>query len=436
VSNVPRLLCVYQHAPTRGAAGFYRHRLYFAELVRRGWHVDLVSTPVHYMTGQVPPAYRHRLHLHEQIDGVDHHWVWASGQIHASRVRRVANYLSFAATAAARGLTLPTPSIVWASSPPLTVGTVGAALARRFRRPWLFEIRDLWPESAASVGWLSSTSPIYAVLERAARRYASGADAVIVPTEGLVEGARRHGARTIEIMQGVVLDQSRDEAARTLFRAELGIADDVCLFVYMGAHGVANGLDLVLDAAKLLRDTDPSITFVLAGDGSDRRRIQGRVAQERLRNVHLIGIVERDQIWDLLAASDVCLHCLRPDPLFEGALPTKMLEYFGAHRAVVTTVPGQPRELALTAGGGFASTADELATEARRWASMSAEERRSRGERGYALGMSRFGLTPTVDRLEGLLRRTIEEREDGRRGRRRAPPELLGKRADHGLDRE
>jgi hypothetical protein len=193
VSDAPRLLCVYQHAPTRGAGGFYRHRLYFAELVRRGWHVDLVSTPVHYMTGQVPPAYRHRLHLHEQIEGVDHYWVWASGRIHSSRVRRVANYLSFAATAAARGLTLPTPSIIWASSPPLTVGTVGAVLARRFQRPWLFEIRDLWPESAASVGWLSKTSPIYSVLERDDRHYSAAGEAVIVPNEGRVDGAQRKG---------------------------------------------------------------------------------------------------------------------------------------------------------------------------------------------------------------------------------------------------
>src|SRR5579871_4211495 len=142
-----RIMCVYQHAPTPGAAGFYRHRRYFAELVRRGWKVDLVSTPVHYMTGEMPDRYRGKLYVHEEIEGIDHHWVWASGQIHASRRRRAGNYVTFATTAGVRGLALPTPSIVWASSPPLFVGSVGVMLARRFRRPLLFEVRDLWPES-------------------------------------------------------------------------------------------------------------------------------------------------------------------------------------------------------------------------------------------------------------------------------------------------
>jgi colanic acid biosynthesis glycosyl transferase WcaI len=425
LSAKQRLLCVYQHAPTRGAAGFYRHHLYFAELVRRGWHVDLVSTPVHYMTGNTPPEYARSLYLREDIDGVEHHWVWASGRIHASRVRRVGNYLTFAASSAIRALTLPTPDVIWASSPPLTVGAVGEVVARRFQRPWLFEIRDLWPESAAAVGWLSQASATYRLIERSAHRFASRADAVIVPNEALATGARGHGARVVEVLQGVVLDHARGDDARTRFRADLGVPADTCLFVYTGAIGVANGLDLVVDAARLLRDSEPAIRFVLAGDGSDRRRIERRVRDERLSNVRFIGIVGRDRIWDLLAAADVCLHCLRSDPLFRGSLPTKMLEYLGAHRPVVTTVPGLPRELALAAGGGFASSAAELAEEARRWAVMSAEERRARGERSYAQGSSRFGLAPTVDRLEQVLGRIIESTRAGaeplseRRGDRR-----------------
>ena len=114
------------------------------------------------MTGDAPDRYRRRPYVHEEINGIDHHWVWASGRIHTSRGRRVANYMSFATNSAIRGLVLPTPSVIWASSPPVFVGTVGSLLARRFRRPWIFEIRDLWPESAASVGWLAPSSPIYA----------------------------------------------------------------------------------------------------------------------------------------------------------------------------------------------------------------------------------------------------------------------------------
>ena len=71
-----RLLCVYQHAPTRGAPGFYRHRRYFAELVERGWHVDLISCPVDYLTGQIADGYASRLYTREVLDGITHHWIW------------------------------------------------------------------------------------------------------------------------------------------------------------------------------------------------------------------------------------------------------------------------------------------------------------------------------------------------------------------------
>ena len=82
-----RLLCIYQHAPTRGAPGIYRHRRLLAALAARGWDVDLVSTPVNYMTGAVPPGYGGAYRA-ETIDGIRHHWVWAPGGIHRSRGRR------------------------------------------------------------------------------------------------------------------------------------------------------------------------------------------------------------------------------------------------------------------------------------------------------------------------------------------------------------
>jgi hypothetical protein len=107
-----RLLCVYQHAPTPGAPGIYRHRLLLAELVRRGWHVDLVSTAVNYMTGEIPPRYARRPYVRETIDGIVHHWVFASTGIHASRVRRALNYASFATSAFLRAATLRRPDVV------------------------------------------------------------------------------------------------------------------------------------------------------------------------------------------------------------------------------------------------------------------------------------------------------------------------------------
>jgi hypothetical protein len=228
-----------------------------------------------------------------------------------------------------------------------------------------------------------------------------------VPTPGLVEGARLHGATKIEVISGVVLDRSQGEDGRHRFRASLGIPETTCVFVYLGALGVANGLDILLDSAKRLGPDEP-LLILLAGDGSDRERLEHRIEQEAIPYIRLLGLVPRKDVGDVLAASDVCLHVLKPDPLFEGALPNKILEYFGAHRPFITTVPGIPERLALDSGGGFAPSRDALVAEARRWTAMPAVERRSRGEQGFAYGSKHFGLGPTVDRLEATLARAIE----------------------------
>jgi colanic acid biosynthesis glycosyl transferase WcaI len=404
-----RLLCVYQHAPTPGAPGIYRHRLLLGELARRGWEVDLVSTPVNYMTGAVPEPYRRRLYRRERIDDVEHHWVWASGGIHASRGRRALNYLSFAGSAAARAATLPRPDVVLASSPPLPVATVGAALARRFRRPWVLEVRDVWPESAVSVGWLAEDSRAYRALERVAHRHARGADAVIVPTPGLVERVRAHGAGEVDVVPGSVFDAPADPEVRARVRGVLGAGAGTCLFAYVGAVGAANGIDLLLDAVALL-PADVPAAFVVAGDGSDRARLEARVRTEELERVRLLGAVPKAEVAGLLAAADVCLHLLRRDPVFETALPSKVLEAMGARRPFVTTVPGLPERLAQESGGGFAPAARELAAELERWARMAPAEREVKGEQAFRYGLERFGLQANTDKLEAVLNRAIAGR--------------------------
>jgi hypothetical protein len=402
-SRPPRLLCVYQHAPTPGAPGIYRHRLLFAELVRRGWQVDLVSTPLNYMTGTVPARYARRLYTRESLDGIVHHWVWASRSIHASKLRRALNYVTFAFSSSLRAITLRRPDVVLVSSPPLTVGALGPVLATRFRRPWIFEVRDAWPESAVSVGWLSERSLLYRVLERIAHRLASSAQAVIVPTPGLIEVLQRHGARKVDVISGAVVDAALSPEQRHSARAKLGVADDECLFLYLGALGAANGVDTLFDAVRALPAGAPA-RFLLVGDGSARVALAERIREQGIETVSIVPAVPKDEVKDFLAASDVCLHLLRADPVFSSALPTKVLEYCGAHRPFITTVAGLPEQLALEAGGGFAPGAEELTDELERWIAMSAAERRARGEQCFEVGSRRFGLEAAVSALEAVLR--------------------------------
>jgi len=397
-----RLLCVYQHAPTPGAPGIYRHRRYFAELVQRGWQVDLVSTPRNYMTGDVPPAYRGLAFRTERIEGIAHHWVWTPGGIHRSRGARVANYAGFVSAAAVRAVALPRPDVVLVSSPPLPVATLGPFLARRFGCPWLLEVRDIWPESAASVGWLQSEGSAYQLLERLAHSVTRRARAVIVPTPGLAPLVRVHGAREICVLPGIVRARHPDPERRTRTRASLGIDDDQCVFLYLGAIGVANGLDLLLEAVASLPDDVPA-RIVVAGDGSARRTFADAAAAKGLNRITLLPPVDQDGVADLLSSADVGLHLLRPDPVFGSALPTKALEYLGAGLPFVTTVPGLPAEVAVASGGAAVSSAAELTDEIVAWCEFTTDERQARGLTALNYGVNNFGLEANVSRLEGLL---------------------------------
>ena len=404
-----RLLCVYQHAPTPDAPGIYRHRRYFAELVRRGWQVDLVSTPRNYMTGVVPPAYRKLAFRSETIEGIAHHWVWTPGGIHRSRGARVANYAGFASAATARAATLPRPDVVLVSSPPLPVAGLGPLLARRFSCPWLLEVRDIWPESAASVGWLHSEGIAYRLLARFAHSVTRRAPVVIVPTPGLEPLVRAHGAGEVCVLPGIVLARPADRERRSRARASLGIGEDQCVFLYLGAIGVANGLDLLLDAVESLPADTPA-HVVVAGDGSARRSFAEAVTARRLDRITLLPPVDQEGVGDLLAASDVGLHLLRPDPVFASALPTKALEYLGAGLPFVTTVPGLPSEVAVASGGAGVSSAAELTREFVSWSGATSDERGRRGQQALRYGLDNFGLQMNVTRLEELLAKVVNER--------------------------
>jgi putative colanic acid biosynthesis glycosyltransferase WcaI len=397
-----RLLCIYQHAPTPGAPGIYRHRQYLSELARRGWAIDLISTPRNYMSGEVPDHYRKRVLTHEIIDGIDHHWVWSPGGIHRSRFRRASNYVVFAASAAIRAVTLPRPDVVLISSPPLTLAPIGPLLARRFRCPWALEVRDIWPESAVSVGWLRRDSFAYGMLEQVAHRTTRDAEMVLVPTPGLEPLVRAHGARTVATLTGAISPRPVDKPRRSATRASLHLTDADSLFLYLGAIGTANGLDLLLEAVKLLPPGVPA-RVVIAGDGSARQALAEAIKADGDKRLTLLPAIPRGRVDDLLAAADVGLHLLRPDPVFESALPSKVLDYLGARLPFITTVGGLPKQIALDSGGAAVTSALELAAEIERWSAMTSAARRERGQQAFAYGLREFGLDAGVSRLEAIL---------------------------------
>jgi glycosyltransferase involved in cell wall biosynthesis len=229
---------------------------------------------------------------------------------------------------------------------------------------------------------------------------------VLVPTPGLEPLVRAHGARDVRTVPGIVLPRQPDSQQRQRTRARLGVRDEECLFLYLGAIGVANGLDLLLEAVERLPE-GVDARVVIAGDGSARNSFAEAIAAKRLNKITLLPPVSQDEAAALLAAADVGLHLLRPDPIFASALPSKALEYLGASLPFVTTVPGLPSEVAVASGGAAVTSAAGLGTELVRWASTSPADRRERGQQALRYGLDHFGLERSVARFEELLEEAL-----------------------------
>ncbi|MFL1462937.1 glycosyltransferase family 4 protein [Roseococcus sp. DSY-14] len=232
--------------------------------------------------------------------------------------------------------------LVVASSTPLTA-VVPALLSPA---PFLFEMRDPWPELPAALGLRAR--PVLAGLDCLADAACRRAAVTVALSDGMAELARRRGARDVEMIgQGCDLDLFGPQVAP--WRPPEAAPGEL-LATYAGAHGVANGLDALLDAAALLHGRgERRIRLVLAGEGPERARLMARATP----NVTFLPALPKRELAGLLAGSQAGLLCLAPVPEFaEWTAPNKLMDLLAAGLPVVSNVPGAAARLLAEAGCG------------------------------------------------------------------------------------
>lgn len=332
---------------------------------------------------------------------------------------RVVGWLAYAAGVGRAARRLGPFDAVIGSSPHLPGAAAAQRVARRAGVPFVFEVRDPWPEVLAGMGAWSTSSPAYRALARLARRLEGQADAVVVLSEGvgaLLTGRGVPAGRVEVIPNGADPDALVPPASRATLRRHLGWSDDEVVAVYAGAHGPANGLDLLLDAAATLARTHPTVRVVLVGDGVQKPHLVARAAEGRLDNVRFLDPVPKDEVAGLLGAADVGIHCLADAEVFHwGVSPNKLFDYLGAGRAVVTNTPGEVADVVQRSAAGEAVAPDELAEGIGRLAQLSTEARDAKGEAGRAWLRAHRGRDASAARYEALLDRVVEDRAPRRR---------------------
>ncbi len=251
-------------------------------------------------------------------------------------------------------------SVVIATSPQLLVGAAGYAIARSRALPFVFEVRDLWPESIDAVGAAGKESLLYRALKRLANFLYRHADCIVVDGERKRQQLMSFGVgKRIEVVRnGVPEDFCPDPESeqaqqdRKRIRGQLGLTNEFVL-LYAGTVGMAHGLDTVLQAAVSLREHE-DLVFLVLGEGAEREKFSRQVAELQLANVRYLGKHPRAEIPAFLAAADACLAPLRRREVFKTAIPIKIFEAMAVARPVILGVEGEAKDILLDARAGVA----------------------------------------------------------------------------------
>ena len=356
---IVKILYISQYFPPEIGAPAARASELARHWVRAGQDVTVLTGFPNHPNGVVPPEYccaLRKLVVRENFEGIKVFRSWLLPFPNRKPYERMLNYSSFCASSAITGMVLSRPEVVIATSPQLLVALSGWWIARCKRVPFVFEVRDLWPESLAAVGLGTHKSMLYRALARIAGFLYRWSDHIVVVTaafkEHLIKNWNVPSEKISIIQNGVETDVFSPSNADQSLRSQLG-AEKKFIVSYIGTIGIAHGLDTLIDAASKLQTSAPNVLLLLAGEGADRERICSIAKSRGLTNLHFAGPQPRERIPAYIAASDACMVLLKKSEIFETVIPTKMLEFMSCGRPVVVGLEGQSRKIIENAAAGI-----------------------------------------------------------------------------------
>jgi glycosyltransferase involved in cell wall biosynthesis len=382
-----------------------------------GHEVSVLTGFPNHPTGVLPPEWRPRLRrliYHENADGVNVFRTWLWPLPNRKSHERMRNYSSFCLSAAVRGLTLPRPDVIIGSSPQLLVGLSGWWLSSARRIPFVFEVRDLWPESLAAVGIGDQDSLLHRTLGGIAKFLYQRSDRIVVVTPAFKEHLIAHWrvpAEKIDIVENGVETELFSPAAASsncALREQLG-AQSKFVACYIGTIGNAHGLETLLDVAAQLQYSN--VLFLLIGEGAEKQRIQSLARSRNLANVHFLDQQPRQQIPAFISASDACLVLLKKTDLFKTVIPTKMLEFMSCARPVILGVDGQARKIVEDAAAGLVIEPENAAALCAAIQQLAAnrELANTLGQNGREYILQNFSRAKTAQKYLEVLERVVKD---------------------------
>lgn len=403
-----RILILTQHFTPEITAA--RSRLHpIAELLaKRGHEVEVLTAVPNHPQGVIREEFRGKLVARRELDGfrVRHVWVWASPRKTMSTRLRL--YGSYATMATIAGFVSSKPDVIFASSPPLPVAAAAMAVAFRHRVPWVMDVRDLWPEVAVVLGELNDSRMIRAA-ERLEKRLYRSAAAIVTVTDSFCSdiAAKTSDGAKISVIRNGTTPLWLGLGGTEVNRIPLGLPTNRFVWTYAGNVGIAQGLEVAIDAAAEL---DDGYQLLIIGSGPMLERMKQRAEALPPGRVVFHDLVEPALAAHYLRASDATLVPLASLPEMEKFVPSKLFDCCAVGRPVILAAEGESRQLAERAGAVYPVPPGDpgaLATAVRELRS-DPELRKELGERGSAFA-SQFLRERQIGRLEEVLRAVAED---------------------------
>lgn len=347
---------VNHYAVPPSSTGITRHHDLAKHLSQRGVDVSIIASGFdHYSRTDRGNG---QAYVTEMVDGI--RYCWLATPAYGDGVKdRSRNMVAFATRLVRyyHRLDLPRPDVIVGSSPHLLTPLAAGRVAKKLDAGFVFEVRDIWPESLVELGGPPRWHPAIVMLDRIERYLYRNADRVVSVLPAAAEHIRRRVGRPVDVTWIPNGSQVPDDPPAD------AVDDGVFDIVYAGTIGHANALDVVIDAAELLENgkldvggvggQQREIRWHIVGLGPERQHLERRAAELDLRTVVFEGPVPRTEIPRVLADADVCLLHLMDSPVFRwGVSPNKLFDYMRAARPVIFAV-ATPHDPVQIAGAGI-----------------------------------------------------------------------------------
>ncbi len=346
-----KLLILTQYFPPE--VGAPQNRLFelAVRLKKLGVDVSVLTAMPNYPQMKIYDGYEGKDYSYEEIEGIPVHRSSIYLPKNKSIIQRLLNYFSFVYSSAKVGESkIGDVDVIMCESPPLFLGYSALYLKRKKKAKLIFNVSDLWPESAEKLGVVTNKWMLKLAYHLEEKLY-NKSILVTGQTQGICKNinTRFPNVKTYWLPNGVDISYYNPSTVSGNWRIENGFKQDDILFLYAGIIGLAQGLEIILTAAEFLI-TNPSIKFILVGSGPEKEKLISIKSDKKLSNVCFFDAVSKLHMPQIVQASDVSIIPLRKLDLFLGAIPSKIFENLAMEKPVILAVDGEARELFVTQG--------------------------------------------------------------------------------------